>query len=163
KKRRLKPAVDPAKLPKAKAGPLPKFVEPSLPSSVEKAPSGADWVHEIKYDGYRVQIRIENGRVVLLTRTGLDWTERFPVIAKAAAGRPVKSALIDAEIVVQTEAGVASFTALVDALKSGKGDLALYAFDLLHLDGFDLRDAPLGDRKAALAEIIAATGEDGRI
>jgi bifunctional non-homologous end joining protein LigD len=163
KKQRRRPAVDPAKLPKAKPGALPRFVEPSLPSTIEKAPSGADWVHEIKYDGYRVQVRIESGRVALLTRTGLDWTERFPVIAKAITNLPVKSALIDAEIVVQTEAGVASFTALVDALKTGKGDLVLYAFDLLHLDGFDLRDAPLKERKAALAKIIAANGEDGRI
>jgi bifunctional non-homologous end joining protein LigD len=163
KKQRRKPAVDPAKLPKTKPGALPRFVEPSLPSTIEKAPSGADWVHEIKYDGYRVQVRIESGRVALLTRTGLDWTERFPVIAKAITNLPVKSALIDAEIVVQTEAGVASFTALVDALKTGKGDLVLYAFDLLHLDGFDLRDTPLKERKAALAKIIAANGEDGRI
>ena len=163
KKQRRKAAVDPAKLPKAKPGALPKFVEPSLPSAVEKAPSGADWIHEIKYDGYRVQIRLESGRVALLTRTGLDWTGRFPAIAKAVASLPVKSALIDADIVVPTEAGVASFTALVDALKTGKGDLVLYAFDLLHLDGFDLRDAPLKERKAALAKIIAANGEDGRI
>jgi len=163
KKQRRKPVLDPAALPKAKPGPLPKFVEPSLPSTVEKAPSGADWVHEIKYDGYRVQIRIENGRVALLTRTGLDWTERFPAIARAVASLPVKSALIDAEIVVQTEAGVASFTALVDALKTSKGDLVLYAFDLLHLDGFDLLDAPLKDRKGALAKIVAAKGEDRRI
>src|SRR5262249_32414949 len=70
---------------------------------------------------------------------------------------------IDAEVVVQTEAGVASFTALVDALKTGKGDLVLYAFDLLHLDGFDLREAPLKERKAALGKIIAANGEGGRI
>jgi bifunctional non-homologous end joining protein LigD len=163
KKQRRKAAVDPAKLPKAKPGALPKFVEPSLPSAVEKAPSGADWIHEIKYDGYRVQIRLESGRVALLTRTGLDWTGRFPAIEKAVASLPVKSALIDAEIVVQTEAGVASFTALVDALKTGKGNLVLYAFDLLHLDGFDLRDARLRERKAALAKIIAANGEDGRI
>jgi len=164
KKQRRRSVVNPATLPKAKAGALPKFVEPCLPSSVEKAPSGGDWVHEIKYDGYRVQVRIENGRVTLLTRTGLDWTERFPAIAKAVASLPVKSALIDAEIVVQTEAGVASFTALVEALKTGKGgDLVLYAFDLLHLDGFDLREAPLKERKAALAKLVAANGSDGRV
>jgi bifunctional non-homologous end joining protein LigD len=163
KKQRRKPVVDPATLPKAKAGELPRFVEPSLPTAVETAPSGADWVHEIKYDGYRVQVRIENGRIALLTRKGLDWTERFPAVAKAAASLPVKTALVDAEVVVQTEAGVASFTALVEALKTGKGNLVLYAFDLLHLDGFDLRDTPLRDRKAALAKIIAANEEDGCI
>ena len=161
--RRRTPVLDVAALPKVKAGDLPAFVEPSLPSAVAKAPPGADWVHEIKYDGYRVQTRIENGRVALLTRQGLDWTERFPAVAKAAAGLPLNSALIDGEIVVQTEAGVASFTALVDALKSGKGNLVLYVFDLLHVDGFDLRDTPLRDRKAALAKIVAATGEESCI
>jgi bifunctional non-homologous end joining protein LigD len=163
KKRRRKPAVDAATLPKAKPGPLPRFVEPMLPSPIEKAPSGADWVHEIKYDGYRLQARIESGRAVLLTRQGLDWTERFAAVAKALTALPVKTALLDSEVVVQTEAGVASFTALVDTLKTGKGNLVLYLFDLLHLDGYDLRDTPLRDRKAALAKIVAAKEEDGCI
>jgi bifunctional non-homologous end joining protein LigD len=163
KKQRRKPAVDPATLPKAKQGPLPRFVEPMLPSPADNAPSGADWAHEIKYDGYRLQARIESGRAVLLTRQGLDWTERFPAVAKALAALPVKTALIDCEVVVQTEAGVASFTALVETLKTGKGNMVLYVFDLLHLDGYDLRDTPLKDRKAALAKIVAAKAEDGCI
>jgi bifunctional non-homologous end joining protein LigD len=161
--RRSAPIVDPASLTKARSAALPDFVEPSLPSAVDKAPSGKDWVHEIKYDGYRVQARIDDGKVTLLTRQGLDWTERFGGVAKAVAALPVRSALIDTEIVVQTEAGVASFTALVEALKNGTGELVLYAFDLLHLDGFDVREAPLAERKAALARIIEADGGDGRI
>jgi bifunctional non-homologous end joining protein LigD len=163
KRKHSKPAVDPSSLPKAKPEKLPKFIEPMLSSAVEKAPSSADWVHEVKYDGYRVQVRIENGKIKLLTRQGLDWTERFTGVADAVAQLPVKSALIDAEVVVQTEAGVASFTALVDALKTGNGTLILYAFDLLHLDGYDVRSAPLKDRKAALAQIIAAHGDTTRI
>jgi bifunctional non-homologous end joining protein LigD len=163
RKRSGKPALDPSKLPKAKAGPLPAFIEPCLPTAVEKAPSAADWVHEIKYDGYRVQVRIENGSATLLTRQGLDWTDRFGAIGKAVAELPVKSALIDAEIVVQTEAGVASFTALVDALKNGTGNLVLYVFDLLYLDGFDLREAPLKERKAALAKILDAHDDNPSI
>jgi bifunctional non-homologous end joining protein LigD len=162
-RKRSKPAVDPSSLPKAKPEKLPKFIEPMLSTAVEKAPSSADWVHEVKYDGYRVQVRIENGKVKLLTRKGLDWTERFTGVADAVAQLPVKSALIDAEVVVQTDAGVASFTALVDALKTGSGTLILYAFDLLHLDGYDLRAAPLKERKAALAKIIAAHGNTSRI
>jgi bifunctional non-homologous end joining protein LigD len=161
--RRSKPALDPATLPKAKPAALPPFIEPILPTAVEKAPSGKDWVHEIKYDGYRVQARIENGGARLLTRKGLDWTERFGGLDKAVAALPVKSALIDAEIVVQTEAGVASFTALVDSLKNGTGNLVLYVFDLLHLDGFDLTEAPLAERKAALAKILAASADSNRI
>jgi len=161
--RRRKPVIDPATVRKAKTGAMPDWIEPCLPSTVEKAPAGDGWVHEIKYDGYRVQARIENGRAVLLTRQGLDWTERYPGVAPAIAGLPVKSALIDGEIVVQTDAGVASFIALVDALKSGTGNFVFYAFDLLHLDGYDLRAAPLVERKAALEKIIAANGESVRV
>ena len=106
---------------------------------MEKAPSGADWLHEIKYDGYRVQLRIADGRVTVRTRQGLDWTERFETIAKAAAALPLKSGLIDGEIVALTETGIASFRALVEALRSGAGNLAFYAFDLLFVDGFDLQ------------------------
>lgn len=160
---RRKPILNAATLPKAKAGALPRFIEPSLATAVDKAPSGEDWGHEIKYDGYRLQVRIENGRAVLLTRQGLDWTERFPAIAKTVVNLPVKSALIDAEVVVHTEGGVASFTALVETLKTGKGDLVLYMFDLLYLDGYDLRAAPLRERKAALAKVVAAYGRDSRL
>ena len=163
KRKGSKPAVDPSSLPKAKPEKLPKFIEPMLSTAVEKAPSSKDWVHEVKYDGYRVQVRIDDGQVKLLTRQGIDWTERFTGVADAVAQLPVKSALIDAEVVVQTEAGVASFTALVDALKTGSGTLVLYAFDLLHLDGYDVRAAPLKDRKAALAKILAAHGDNRRI
>ncbi len=163
KRKRSKSTIDPASLPKAKPEKLPKFIEPMLPSAVEKAPSSADWVHEVKYDGYRVQVRIENGKAMLLTRQGLDWTERFTGLSDVVAQLPVKSALIDAEVIVQTEAGVASFTALVDTLSTGSGALVLYCFDLLHLDGYDVRAAPLRDRKAALAKIIAAHGDTRRI
>jgi bifunctional non-homologous end joining protein LigD len=163
KPKRKKPAVDAKAVAGAKPGKLPDFVEPCLPSSVDKAPSGSDWVHEIKHDGYRVQARIADGKVALLTRQGLDWTERFPAVARAMATLPVKAALIDGEIVAQTEAGIASFTALVDVLKSGTGALVYYAFDLLHLDGTDLRGATLVDRKAALAKLLAARDEDGTL
>src|SRR5207248_720153 len=119
KRRRRKSVVDPATVPKAKAGAMPGFVEPTLPTATEQAPSGGDWLHEIKHDGYRIQARLENGRVTLFSRQGLDWTERFPAVAQALADVPVKVAIIDGEVVVQSAAGVASFAALVDALKSG--------------------------------------------
>ena len=136
---------------------------PALPTATETAPSGGGWLHEIKHDGYRLQAHLENGRVKLFSRQGLDWTERFPVVAHALAEVPAKVAIIDGEVVVQTAAGVASFAMLVDALKSGGGDMLFYAFDLLYLDGFDLREAPLGARKAALAELLADAGNAGRI
>jgi bifunctional non-homologous end joining protein LigD len=158
-----KPPVDAARLPKAKAAPLPRFVEPCLPSAVDTPPSGGKWVHEIKQDGYRLQVRIDGGNVTLLTRTGLDWTKRFTAIARAAEKLPVTSALIDGEIIVQTESGIASFSALHDSMTSGTGTLLLYAFDLLFLDGFDVREAPLIERKAALAKLLAAGPSDSLI
>ncbi len=155
KKRRRKTPVDPAALPKAKKAAMPGFIEPTLPTATETAPAGGGWLHEIKHDGYRLQAHLENGRVKLFSRQGLDWTERFPVVVPALAEVPAKVAIIDGEVVVQTATGVASFAMLVDALKSGGGDMLFYAFDLLYLDGFDLREAPLSARKAALAELLA--------
>ena len=160
--RRRKPVVDAGSLPKAKSGDMPRFVEPCLPSTAERAPSGRDWVHEIKYDGYRIQARIEGGRVALLTRQGLDWTSKFPNVARELANLPVGSALIDGEIVVHTESGAASFTALVDALKDGGSRaFVFHVFDLLHLDGFDVTGAPLTARKEALGKIVEAAGDRG--
>ena len=163
KRRRRKSAVDPTTLTKAKAGALPGFIEPTLPSPTDRAPSGRGWLHEIKHDGYRLQAHLENGRATLFSRQGLDWTERFPALAHALADLPVKVAIVDGEAVVHAETGVASFTALVDALKSGRGDMVFYAFDLLYLDGFDLRQSPLGERKAALAEIMAGDSISSRL
>jgi bifunctional non-homologous end joining protein LigD len=170
KKKRRKAVVDPATLAKAKAkaAPMPGFIEPSLATATEQAPgsgrgSGKDWLHEIKHDGYRLQAHLSNGKVTLYSRQGLDWTERFPSITQALADVPANVAIIDGEVLVQTAAGVASFAMLVDALKSGGGDMLFYGFDLLYLDGFDLRDAPLSVRKEALGRILAELGAAGRI
>lgn len=137
---------------------LPAFVEPSLATLVAKPPTDRRWVHEIKYDGYRIQARLEAGRVKLLTRSGHDWSRKFgkeiiAAIRRIAAGR----ALIDGEIVVETEAGISDFGALQADLSEGRTDrVMLYAFDLLHLDGVDLRHAPLTERKEALRRILPA-------
>ena len=140
----------PTKIDGAKKGILPAFVEPALAKLVESAPSGTNWLHEIKLDGYRMQARIDGGEVQLLTRKGLDWTAKFKPIANALKGLKLPSALLDGEIVVEDEAGVSSFSALQQELK-GKGErFVYYVFDLLYLDGEDLRKATLADRKAAL-------------
>ncbi|MFZ5782824.1 MAG: DNA ligase D [Pseudomonadota bacterium] len=163
KRRRRRSLVDAAKIAKAKAAPMPGFVEPALATAADQAPSGKGWVHEIKHDGYRLQAHLENGRVTLFSRQGLDWTDRFPGIASAFAALPAKLAVIDGEVVVQTAAGVASFPMLVDALKHGGGDMLFHAFDLLHLDGHDLRAAPLAARKQALAKLLSAEPAGGRL
>ena len=136
---------------------LPTFVEPSLAQTAERPPSGAKWVHEIKHDGYRIQARIDGGTVKLLTRTGLDWTERFASIARALAALGLSSALLDGEIMVQDSDGIAKFSLLQADLSAGRQDrFVYYLFDLLYAEGYDLTPATLLDRKALLQEIASA-------
>jgi bifunctional non-homologous end joining protein LigD len=135
--------------------PLPAFVPPCLAALSDKAPEQGNWVHELKFDGYRMQARLDRGKATLLTRKGLDWTKKFPTIAKAIANLPAKTALIDGELVVEGDDGISSFSLLQQDLKNGRHDrMKFYAFDLLHLDGTNLADLPLTRRKNALAEII---------
>ncbi|HEY1545003.1 MAG TPA: DNA ligase D [Xanthobacteraceae bacterium] len=136
---------------------LPTFVEPSQASPCENPPSGPKWVHEIKYDGYRIQARIDGGKIKLLTRKNLDWTERFGAIEKGLTALHLGSALLDGEIVVEEENGIASFNGLQSDLSSGRQDRMRYhVFDLLYCDGFDLTPATLIDRKSLLAQVLAA-------
>ena len=132
---------------------MPRFVEPELCRSDDRPPGGAGWAHEIKFDGYRMQMRVEGGEVRLLTRKGLDWTERFERLAKAGAGLP--DALIDGEVCALNSHGAPDFPALQAALSDEKtGDLIFFAFDLLFAKGEDLRPRPLSDRKAQLKTLI---------
>jgi bifunctional non-homologous end joining protein LigD len=134
---------------------LPDFVPPSLAILRATAPSGTGWAHEIKFDGYRIQARLDHGEVRLLTRKGLDWSKRFPNIAAAVTKLPARTALIDGEVVVEEENGVLSFSGLQAALKSGERERFIYyVFDLLHIDGRDLTGLPLIERKAELARLM---------
>ena len=136
-------------------GALPRFVEPCLGTLTEKAPDSSNWIHEIKFDGYRIQARLERGKVTLLTRRGLDWTDKFPTIAKAIARLPADTALIDGELVSEGSDGISSFSLLQEDLKNNRHDrMAFYAFDLMLLDGADLRPLPLVERKAALEKLL---------
>ncbi|BCJ92060.1 ATP-dependent DNA ligase [Terrihabitans soli] len=138
---------------------LPDFVEPQLATLVAKARSGENWLHEVKFDGYRLQARLKNGKVKLLTRNGLDWSHRFPNICAGIKTLPVGEALIDGEAVVEDETGASSFSALQQDLggRGGKlvaGKAIYYAFDLLHLNEHDLRALPLLERKTALQALV---------
>jgi len=145
----------------AKKGRLPDFIPPSLATLSSTAPAGSEWVHEIKLDGYRIQARIAD-QVTLKTRTGLDWTARFPTIAAACAALDGHQAVLDGEVVSVGDSGISEFSALQDDLKNGRQDrLAYYVFDLLHLDGQDLTGAPLIERKRALADLLAGVPKDG--
>jgi bifunctional non-homologous end joining protein LigD len=140
----------------AKPGPLPSFIEPQRASPAASPPSGGNWLHEIKFDGYRLLARIDGGRVRLKTRSGLDWTSKFPSVQKALERLPVVAAFLDGEVVVETERGTPDFGALQQDLSEGRSDrFCYYVFDLLHLDGIDFTRASLIDRKAALARLVA--------
>jgi bifunctional non-homologous end joining protein LigD len=139
---------------------LPKFISPQLASLAKEPPAGDRWVHEIKLDGYRIQARTDGNKVQLITRNGLDWTHRMKVLDEAMKQLPVKSALIDGEVAVLNAEGITSFEQLQAAFQEGaKAKLFYFAFDLLHLDGHNLRNLPLIDRKRILEAVLAKSGE----
>jgi bifunctional non-homologous end joining protein LigD len=134
---------------------MPGFVEPCDPSLHERAPTGEGWVYEIKTDGYRAQVHIRNRRVTIYSRSGYDWTEQFGPIAKAASKLKVREAIIDGEATVLGNTGLPDFQALRRELGNRKSSrLLLHAFDLLYLNGRDLRRAPLVERKQALKRLL---------
>jgi bifunctional non-homologous end joining protein LigD len=133
---------------------IPRFIKPQSPTLVEAPPSEAGWVHEIKHDGYRTKIALGGGEAVAWTRRGNDWSARYRHVLEDLQRLPAKAALIDGEMVVQDEAGVADFNALQNVLQGNRGDLSFVAFDLLHLDGEDVRDLPLIERKDKLRRLL---------
>ena len=155
---------DPAAIPGARRGALPRDPRPQLATLAASAPSGPEWLHEVKLDGYRLLARVERGQARLLTRRGQDWTHRFPRLAEALAALPCRAALLDGEVVVLDERGVSRFQRLQRALSSSPGDdvPVWVGFDLLHLDGQDLTGAPLRARKEALRHLLAGWPAAGR-
>src|SRR5215472_4545041 len=136
-----------------KSAPLPDWVAPQLTQLVDLPPAGDQWLHEIKYDGYRMMARPDRSAVKLLTRTGLDWTHKYPAIAKAVAALDARQAYLDGEL---CRDGLTSFN--IVQLASDRGNaaaLVFFLFDLLHLDGEDLRPRPLIERKERLRTLLA--------
>ncbi|MER9686558.1 DNA ligase D [Mesorhizobium sp. M0139] len=163
-------ALKPGALPGAVRGDPPSRIEPQLATQVPKPPGGPVedtgelWLHEIKFDGYRTMAHVGDGEVRLITRGGIDWTKRYGDLPQAFSRLPLSQAIIDGEIMVLDEKGISRFALLQDALSAGAGSkLHFYAFDLLHLDGWDLRKAPLANRKALLAELLAGQGANSAI
>jgi bifunctional non-homologous end joining protein LigD len=154
-------AGTPRRAPGKSGKPLPDFVPLSLATFYDTPPSGPNWIHEIKFDGYRLEARLDHGKVRLLTRKQQDWTHRFPSVAAAVAALPAQTALLDGEVVVEDEHGISNFSLLQTDLKEGRDRFVYYVFDLLHLDGRDLALAPLSERKAALAQVLAEAGKPG--
>lgn len=163
-------SLKPGALPGAVRGDPPSRIEPQLATQVPKPPGGPVedtgelWLHEIKFDGYRTMAHIVDGEVRLITRGGIDWTKRYGDLPQAFSRLPLSQAIIDGEIMVLDEKGISRFALLQDALSAGAGSkLHFYAFDLLHLDGWDLRKAPLAKRKTLLAELLAGMGANSAI
>jgi bifunctional non-homologous end joining protein LigD len=153
-----KGATKPAEVRGARKAPLPRSLRPQLATLVTDPPKGDGWLHELKFDGYRILCRLQGGRATLQSRNGNDWTAQFPSLRSAVEALPASQALIDGEVAVLLPDGTTSFQALQNALtRRDQGELVYFAFDLLHRDGYDLTRAALEDRKAALADLLEGT------
>ena len=142
---------------------MPADFAPQLARLARRPPAGDAWLHELKYDGYRIGCRIEDGTVRLLSRAGKDWTAAFPEVRDAALRLGVARAFLDGEVAIVLPDGRTSFQALQNAFRGGARDrLVYFAFDLLHLDGVDVARLPLEARKAALASLVAPPRAGGR-
>lgn len=131
------------------------FIPFQLPTLVEAPPVGDEWIHEIKYDGYRTELILEDGRARALTRRGVDWTTKYRPVIEAATSLPAASAIIDGEMVVLDENHASNIGALRTAMSWHQERIVYVAFDLLHLEGQDLRKQPLLERRALLEDLIA--------
>ena len=139
-------------------GKPPAFQPPALCKLVDAPPQGAAWLHELKYDGYRLLAAIGGGKARLFTRSGKDWSHRFGPLCESLAALECQSALMDGEAAVLGDGGLSDFSALQAALSGGGGDIAFFAFDLLELDGESLKSLPLVERKARLKRLLKTAG-----
>jgi DNA ligase D-like protein (predicted ligase) len=130
------------------------FIKPQLPCLTDEPPEGEDWIHEVKHDGYRTLLVVERGQARAYTRNGFDWSQSYPGIVNAAASLNCRSAILDGEVIVQDGRGASDFEALKSAIKWQPHRLIFYGFDLLHLEGEDLRRKPLLERRARLKDLI---------
>jgi bifunctional non-homologous end joining protein LigD len=145
------------KLPGARKAPLPEFVAPQLATLMREPPSGAEWLHELKFDGYRMVCHLDRGKARFWSRNGKDWTEKFPNLSVAVKSVPAITAILDGEVVVVDKAGRSSFQNLQQAMSKGSTTTFVYEiFDLIYLDGYSLKQTPLIDRKAVLAQLLAS-------
>jgi bifunctional non-homologous end joining protein LigD len=149
-------------LPGSRKTAMPEFVPPQLATLVDKPPSGDQWFHELKFDGYRLLCHLQGRQIRFWTRNQKDWTEKFATVAKAVKELPVKSAILDGEIVALDASGRASFQKLQQSINKGGGSgLIFNVFDLIYIEGFDITRTPLRERKRVLEELLAPLGDRG--
>ncbi|HVS00055.1 MAG TPA: DNA ligase D [Thermoanaerobaculia bacterium] len=159
-----KSALNPAAIEGGRKAKMPARIEAQLATLVDEVPRGEEWVHELKLDGYRALCHVQKGKARMITRNGKDWTDRFAVVARAIEQLPVQDAVLDGEVVVLEPDGTTSFQALQNAMSEDReDDLVYFAFDLLYLDGYDLRGVPLLARKETLGTLLAGHPREGTI
>jgi bifunctional non-homologous end joining protein LigD len=159
--RKTAPTVEASDLPAAVRAPMPASMDAQLATLVEQAPSEGDWIYEIKYDGYRILARLESGKVQLTTRDGKDWTAKLPGLSKALRALEPENAWLDGEIVVLDERGIPSFQQLQNAFdEKSTAKVIFFVFDLLYLNGYDLRNVPLRERRQLLEQVLAKADQE---
>jgi len=145
----------------ARAASLPEFIKPQLATLVSEAPAGDDWLHELKFDGYRMVCHLQRGKSRFWSRNQKDWTEKFPNLSKALKALPVTAAILDGEVVVVDKAGRSSFQKLQQSMKGGAATFIFQIFDLIYLDGYNLTRVPLRERKALLEDLLSGVDAKG--
>src|SRR5205807_8031857 len=141
---------------RAEATALPSWIKPQLTKLVDRSPVGPEWLHELKFDGYRMHARLDRGAIRLLTRTGLDWTRKYPTIAAGVEALPARQAYLDGELCGVRPDGTTSFSLIQNASDTGNGDaLVFFVFDLLYLDGEALSARSLTERKERLRALLS--------
>jgi len=148
--------IDPKKIPGARKAPMPEFLPPQLATLVEEPPKGEEWLHELKFDGYRMLCHLNHGKARFLSRNGKDWTEKFPSLSDALKKFPAVTAILDGEVVIVDKAGRSSFQRLQQAMKNSSSPFLFEIFDLVYLDGFNITRAPLRERKAVLEQLLTS-------
>jgi bifunctional non-homologous end joining protein LigD len=151
------------KLRGARKRPMPDFIAPQLATLVDEPPTGDEWFHELKFDGYRLICRIDGDKVSFLTRNRKDWTDKFPNLSRAVKSLPATGAILDGEVVVFDAKHLSRFQKLQQAIGKSDAGFVLEVFDLMYLDGFDLTGASLEDRKDVLKELFSSVDQRGSL
>jgi bifunctional non-homologous end joining protein LigD len=151
-------------LPGARKVHMPEFIPPQLATLVDDPPEGDEWLHEIKFDGYRMLCHLERGQVKFWSRNQKDWSAKFPGLAKAVKALPIKSAILDGEVIAMDTKGRASFQKLQQAFgKTGDSGFVFQIFDCIYLDGFNLTKTPLRQRKEVLEQLLSKVDGHGSL